>query len=99
MPETNYDSTFLNTRREAVVIFGCWLVALVWAVPCCYFLGYHKTPEELTTVLGIPSWVFWGIAVPWIVADVFTIWFCTFQMTDDDLGENADVPDSAEAHS
>ncbi|MFK7819836.1 MAG: DUF997 family protein [Planctomycetaceae bacterium] len=88
MSERNYHPTFLNTRREAVIIFIAWCIALLWAVPTCYFLGYNKTPEELKTVLGIPSWVFWGIGVPWFVADVFTIWFCTFCMTDDDLGEN-----------
>ena len=88
MADRDYHPTFLNTRREAIVIFACWVVALLWAVPTCYFLGYNKSPEELATVLGIPSWVFWGVGVPWLVADVFTIWFCTFRMTDDDLGEN-----------
>jgi len=34
----------------------------------------------------MPSWVVWGIAVPWIVADIFTVWFCFFYMKDDDLG-------------
>lgn len=90
MSERNYDPTFLNTRREAKVIFAVWVVALLWAVPACWLLGYGKPPGEITTVLGVPSWVFWGIAVPWLVADVFTIWFCSSVMVDDDLGEHAD---------
>ena len=43
-------------------------------------------PENIPTTLGMPSWVVWGIAVPWIVADIFTVWFCFFYMKDDDLG-------------
>ncbi len=91
MADRNYHPTFLNTRREAVWIFVCWCVALAWAVPTCYVLGYEIPPHALTTILGIPSWVFWGIGLPWLVANVFTIWFCTFKMQDDDLGED-DAP-------
>lgn len=87
-----YDPVFLHSRREAAIIFGVWIVALVWAVPYCYLNGYLDSgarvdPESLRTVWGIPSWVFWGIAVPWLAADVFTIWFCFCYMQDDDLGE------------
>lgn len=90
-----YDPVFLHSRREAVIIFGVWIVALVWAVPYCYLNGYLDSgarvdPESLRTVWGIPSWVFWGIAVPWLAADVFTIWFCFCYMQDDDLGEERD---------
>ena len=27
-------------------------------------------------VLGMPSWVFWGIVLPWIIIDIAVIWFC-----------------------
>ncbi len=89
MTPKDYDPTFVNTRREAKAIFAAWVVALLWAVPCCYLLGYNRTPDEITTVLGIPSWVFWGVLAPWLVADAFTIWFCAFVMVDDDLGEES----------
>ena len=84
-----YDPVFLHSRREAILIFAVWVVALFWAVLFCYFNGYAKEvdPESLRTIWGIPSWVFWGIFVPWVVADIFTIWFCFFYMADDDLGE------------
>lgn len=92
-----YDSGFLNSRREAVIIFCVWLAALLWAVPYCYLNGYGTVaPGELKTTWGIPTWLFWGILAPWIVADVVTTWFCFFYMKDDDLGEAHEGADIAE---
>lgn len=91
-----YDPTFVHARREAIVIFCAWLVGLLWAVPFCYYFGYNVEPEDVTTVLGIPTWLFWGIAVPWIAADIFTTWFCFCFMKDDDLGETAAAEDIPE---
>ena len=81
------DPVFLHARREALWILGAWAACLLWAVPYCYLNGYNRSAEELQTILGMPDWVFWGIVVPWILADVFAIWFCFFYMVDDDLGE------------
>ena len=90
-----YDPVFLHSRKEALVIFGLWGVALLWAVPYCYLQGYVQDsggdPEQLAILWGMPRWVVWGIVVPWLVADLFTTWFCFFYMADDDLGEAADV--------
>jgi hypothetical protein len=70
---------------------------LIWAVPVCYFTGYDSNidPAKLETLWGIPKWVFWGLVVPWLAADVFTVWLCFFYMKDDDLGEDHEV---AEMH-
>ncbi len=99
-----YDPVYLNARREAVVIFGVWVVCLLWSVPYCYIAGFPKEgqeflPETLSTVGGIPSWVFWGILFPWVLATLFTTWFCFFYMVDDDLGEaneGADIQEEIE---
>lgn len=88
--QIEYDPVFLNSRREAIVIFCLWAVGLIWAVPFCYFTGYFTgevDADNISTILGIPAWLFWGIFIPWIVADVFTTWFCFCYMKDDDLGE------------
>jgi len=53
----NWDSTFLNTRREALIIFAVWVATLLWAVPFSYLHGYD-TGAVIDTVWGIPSWVF-----------------------------------------
>ena len=93
-----WDPVFLHSRREAIVIFCVWLAGLLWAVPYCYVNGYagNIDPENVSTLWGIPSWLFWGIAVPWLVADVVTIWFCFCYMQDDDLGEAREGADVAE---
>ena len=84
------DPTFLNARREAIVIFLTWCVTLVWSVSMCYWLGYGASVADLKTVWGIPSWVFWGIVIPWTTAVVFSLWFSLAYMTDDDLsGQSA----------
>ena len=81
-----FDPVFLHSRREALIIFLVWVVALAWAVPYCYLEGYAPIAEgELQTIWGIPAWVFWGIGVPWLVADLFTVWFCLSHMADDDV--------------
>ena len=92
-----YDSTFLHARKEALIIFSVWLVGLIWAVPFCYLNGYGSDfdPENFSITLGIPTWLFWGIAVPWVVADIFTTWFCFCYMKDDDLGEANDDESAA----
>ena len=85
--EEGWDPVFLSARREALIIFAIWIVALLWAVPYCYFAGYGiSSGDQLETVLGVPSWAFWGIAAPWIVANAFTVWFCLRFMRDDPLG-------------
>ena len=81
-----FDPTFVHSRREALIIFTVWAAALLWAVPYCSLYGYGYDPNNFRTILGMPAWVFWGLAVPWLVADVFTAWFCFFYMADDDLG-------------
>jgi hypothetical protein len=92
-----YDPVFLHSRKEAILIFALWVVMLLWSVPYCYFAGYGQyDPATFETVLGIPKWLFWGIAVPWLVADVFTTWFCFCYMKEDDLGEAHEGADLAE---
>ena len=84
--EPQLDPTFVNTRREAKLIFAAWVAALLWVVPYCALRGYG-VGAAIDTVWGIPSWVFWGIAVPWATASAFALWFSFRVMTDDDLGE------------
>ena len=90
-----WDPVFINSRREAIIIFTVWAICLCWAVPYCYVNGFGVVnPDELTMVFGVPSWVWWGIFLPWLLADVFTIWFCCFYMTDDDLSAAEPVIDA-----
>jgi hypothetical protein len=44
-----------------------------------------RDPKSLNTPLGlgIPDWVFWGVAVPWLVCIGFSAWLCFAFMKDD----------------
>ncbi len=89
--QSEYDPTYLNSLREAKMIIFLFAVFCAWAVLACYLFGYGDPPAagtEIAKVLGMPSWIFWGICLPWIAVDVVAVWFCFFYMQVDDLGEN-----------
>lgn len=96
--DVEYDATFLNARREGILIFLVWFLCMIWAVPVCYFTGFNSNidPEKIEMIWGVPEWAFWGIVVPWLAADVFTVWLCFFYMQDDDLGEDQEGLDLVE---
>ena len=85
------DPVYLNSLREFFLILGMWAFFLVWVVSYCYFYGYRPvgSPDELPMTLGMPSWVVWGIAVPWLVANLLTIAMCIWGIKDDDLEPHA----------
>ncbi len=73
------------------MILLAFVVCLVWSISWCYSFGYSAAESgSVTSVMGIPSWVFWGVMVPWLAADVFAFWFCFYFMVDDPLGETGD---------
>jgi hypothetical protein len=100
------DPVFRTGLREALVILAVFTVALLWSVTWSLADGYYapgEIPADIPLVWGMPRWVFWGVLVPWIAADVFTIWFCFFFMVDDDLGAGGDAdpvatPDTPDAN-
>lgn len=90
------DSVYLNARREAVEILIVWALAMSWTVGYCAAFGYQQSVEDVGLVFGIPDWVFWGIAVPWLVASAFTICFSLVRMKHDPLGEKESPTDPRE---
>ena len=44
-------------------------------------------------IWGVPSWVFWSVALPWLVANLFTLAFSLFYVADDPLGKALDELD------
>ena len=83
--ETQSDPVFASSLRELRWIVLIWLVNFCWVVGYCRAYGYPSEGQPLATVLGMPSWVFWGIFVPWIVAAVVTSWFALTQIEDHPL--------------
>jgi len=81
---------FRNALREARWALSVWLVFLAWVIGYSWLRGYNATPEPDSalpgTILGMPEWVFWGLALPWVLATALTILFGVFILRDDDLG-------------
>ena len=91
------DPVFKSSLRELKWIFVIWLVHFVWVVGYCYAFGYLAPKTQLTTVIGMPSWVFWGVFVPWISATVVSSWFALTQIEDHDLPDS--LPATVTSHS
>lgn len=75
-------SHFLKVRREAILAGALWLVFACWTIGACYVLGYRA--EHVTLWHGIPTWILWGVIVPWIAATVANSVFALVFMADDE---------------
>ena len=98
-PAEVFDPVYLHARRELVVILLLFGLFCIWSVGVSYSSGYVAAGAEageISLTLGMPSWAFWGLLVPWICVDVVAVWFCFFFMKDDDLGETHEGEDLAE---
>ena len=94
-----YDSVFLHARRETVMLLVVFAFFLAWTMIVSYSLGYRPPTAEVSTIWGMPSWVFWGVLVPWLAANAFTIWFAIFFVANDPLGEvAAECKDEEQPH-
>ncbi|MEM7478098.1 MAG: DUF997 family protein [Planctomycetota bacterium] len=88
--EYELDPVFVNSRREAWIILVVFLIFAVYSLTVCFIYG--RQPEDgdlskLRTFLGMPSWIAFGIVMPWLAANVVTAWFCFSFMSDDPLDE------------
>ncbi len=81
------DRVYLSARREALVVLVVFVIAMVWSVGYSYAFGYDGDIRKLTFVFGFPSWVFWGVVVPWAVCIGRSVFFGAYFVRDEDLGE------------
>ena len=85
-----FDPVFVNSRREAKFTLCVFAIFACYTVGVSYAFGYQSPNDvssEVSLTLGMPSWVFWGIVVPWFLANVVTAWYCFCFMKDDPLGD------------
>ena len=75
-------SSFRRTRREALLAGSLWVVFAIWVISVSYHLGYDR--QELSLTLGLPTWVFWGVVVPWVTAVVANTILAFFVLADDE---------------
>lgn len=76
------DPVFASGRRELVWILASWVGCFLWVIGYCGLFGYRTADQPLVTVLGMPSWVFWGIVLPWILTSMTSIWFALRKIED-----------------
>ncbi len=77
---------------EAKWILLIWLGSFVWTLVYCGYFGYQSVnPETLETVMGMPDWVFWGVAVPWVLTSLASIAFAIFGIHDEPLTTQLNV--------
>lgn len=86
-----------SARREALVVALLWAVAGTWAVGFCWRYGYGAAPDQIHFTLGFPTWIFWGIVVPWVVCALLSLVIANFVMTDADLGQEPGDEDPFDA--
>lgn len=89
MPPSREQRLLRHCRREGLLILAVWAVALVWSVVGGILGGYHRDPDDIALILGMPDWVFWSVAAPWAACLAFSALFCFGYMADDDLGADA----------
>jgi hypothetical protein len=93
---------FRNAKRELLVTFLVFLAALAWSVGYCWLFGYRSEVElknvDFQSVLGFPSWVMFGIVLPWVACTGFTVWYGLWGMQDDDLGAEAREEEDGHGH-
>ena len=80
-----YDPIYVHAKREARWILVAWAVCLVWTVGYSALFGYEVDGAQMQLIMGIPSWVFWGVFIPWMGATLFSVWFGLVYMKEDDL--------------
>ncbi len=75
-------SSFRRTRREAIIAGLLWAVFALLVLTVSYQLGYGG--KDSGTTLGAPSWIVWGVLLPWVGAVVANTIFVVFIMADDE---------------
>jgi hypothetical protein len=95
-PSAPTDPVLRAAWREALVVFTLWGAALIWSVGYCALFAYPPKDQlaeaaaKLTFTLGFPTWVFWGIVVPWVLCAIVSFFISRFVICDADLGIDPD---------
>jgi phosphatidylserine synthase len=76
---------FKQAKHELSIFLIGWLFFAAWVIIYSYFNAYKNQAEEPSITLGMPSWVFWGIAIPWICATAFTVYISLFVIKDQEF--------------
>ena len=98
VPKEDEDPLLRSARREMKVAVVFWVVFASWALGFGKYLAYQKPDDGalVNMILGMPSWVFWVVMLPWFLASVFTLWFALRFMKDHDLLADSGISEAGE---
>jgi hypothetical protein len=93
-----WDPAYLDCLRELWVIVAVFVMLLAWTIGLSYFIGYGEAAgKPVALIAGIPRWFVWGVAAPWVVGTVVSIYFALVYMTDHEPPEaKGDAKEHAE---
>lgn len=82
--------SFRQSRLEMWLMLGAWVVFFGIVTLICRSLAFDPVVNEEgliaeATLFGLPRWVMLGIAIPWLAANAFIIWFALGFMKDTPL--------------
>lgn len=88
--------SFRQSRLEMWLMLGAWALFFGVVTSICGALAFEPvaTEEGLVpgaTLWGMPRWVLLGIAIPWLTANAFIIWFALGFMKDTPLATEEPV--------
>lgn len=89
-PQPAADPVLEHSRHELRWILLLWLGCFVWVIGYCSLFGYRTEGGEVQIVLGMPSWVLWGVLLPWLVATILSSVFALWGIANDPLVDDAD---------
>ena len=73
--------------KEAKLVVCIWLIGLIYTAVVIGLWGYvppAERPDQPSLIFGVPSWVVWGLFVPWVVQVGVTWWFALRVLKDDE---------------
>ena len=73
--------------REAKFVAWVWGAAIVYCCTVIVTMGYiapDQRPEIPSMLWGIPTWVIWGVVLPWLVLIGVTWLFAALVLKDDE---------------
>lgn len=85
-PVEDLAASFRQSRKEFWFMVMTWVAFAAWTLGFNFLFAKGEEGEAVEVVFGMPKWVVFGIAIPWMIALGLTIWFAMFYMKDTDLG-------------
>lgn len=94
MPRSDRSNSIRTALRESLLILATWAFFAVWVCGGAAWLLLNQpsepTPAEPAIVLGLPRWVFWTVALPWLLATVVTLAISRWVISDEPNAERND---------